>query len=173
MGTTEIGSLNASGDPGTKHVQLKLEVVVVPVSDVDRAKRFYAQLGWRLDADFAFEDGFRVVQFTPPGSPASVQFGALLTSAAPGSAQNNYLVVSDVQAGCNDLVALGIEVSGPFHAATPGAQFQAGSSATPESGLAPDRASYGSYASFNDPDGNRWLLQEITTRLPGRVDDEG
>jgi catechol 2,3-dioxygenase-like lactoylglutathione lyase family enzyme len=172
MGTTEIGGPNASSDVGAKHLQLRLEVVVIPVSDVDRAKEFYEKLGWRLDADFAFDDGFRVVQFTPPGSPASVQFGTMLTPATPGSAQNNYLVVSDIQAGRDELASLGDEVDGPFHAETPGAQFQAGAPSAPQAGPAPDRASYGSYATFSDPDGNRWLLQEITTRLPGRVDDE-
>src|SRR5262249_23446201 len=105
-------------------VDMKFEVVVIPVSDVDRAKQFYAKLGWRLDADFPFENGFRVVQFTPPGSGCSVQFGTKMTTAAPGSAQGLYLVVSNIQAARNDLASLGVEVSNVFHAETPGAQFQ-------------------------------------------------
>src|SRR6201987_3541213 len=105
-------------------VDLKLEVVVIPVSDVDRAKRFYTTLGWRLDADFAFDNGFRVVQFTPPGSGCSVQFGTRMTSATPGSAQGLYLIVSDIQSACKELVGRGIEVSDVFHAGAPGAQFQ-------------------------------------------------
>ena len=172
MSTTEVHSPDADSDAGAKHVALRLEAVVIPVSDVDRAKRFYTSLGWRLDADFSFDNGFRVVQFTPPGSPASVQFGTKLTSAAPGSTQNTYLVVSDIEAACDELVALGVDVSGPFHAENPGAPFDAGITTGVVAGLAPDRASYGSYAAFSDPDGNRWLLQEITVRLPGRVEDE-
>ncbi|MGO9735740.1 VOC family protein, partial [Mycobacterium sp.] len=116
MSTTEVHSPTATGDVGAKHVALRLEAVVIPVSDVDRARRSYLKLGWRLDADFPFDNGFRVVQLTPPGSPASVQFGTKLTSAAPGSAQNNYLVVSDIEAARDELVGLGLDVSGPFHA---------------------------------------------------------
>ncbi len=151
-------------------VDLKLEAVVIPVADVDRAKEFYTRLGWRLDADFAFDNGFRVVQFTPPGSGCSVQFGVNMTSAAPGSAQGLYLIVSDVDAARDDLVAQGADVSDVFHPASPGAQFQPDGSAGRASGPAPDHASYSSFATFRDPDGNGWLLQEITTRLPGRVD---
>ena len=172
MSTTEAHSQNATGDASAKHVEMRMEVVVIPVADVDRAKQFYAKLGWRLDADFPFDNGFRVVQFTPPGSPTSVQFGANLTSAAPGSAQNTYLVVSDIEAARDELVALGVDVSGPFHAEKPGAQFAAGIATGTVDGPSPDHASYGSYAAFSDPDGNRWLLQEITVRLPGRVDGE-
>ena len=172
MSTTEAQSSNAVADRSARRLAFALEAVAIPVSDVDRAKRFYTMLGWRIDADFAFDNGFRVVQFTPPGSPASVQFGAKLTSAAPGSAQNTYLVVSDIEAACAELVALGVDVSGPFHAENPGAQFDAGITTGVVAGPAPDHASYGSYAAFSDPDGNRWLLQEITVRLPGRVDDE-
>ena len=149
-------------------IDLKLEVVVIPVSDVDRAKRFYGSLGWRPDADFAFDNGFRVVQFTPPGSACSVQFGAKMTSAAPGSAQGNYLIVSDVQAARDELVARGVKISEVFHAGTPGAQFQPDGTNGRVRGPAPDHATYRSFATFNDPDGNGWLLQEITTRLPGR-----
>jgi catechol 2,3-dioxygenase-like lactoylglutathione lyase family enzyme len=172
MSTTQVHSPNVTGEVSAKNVALRLEAVVIPVSDVDRAKQFYLKLGWRLDADFPFDNGFRVVQLTPPGSPASVQFGTKLTSAAPGSAQNNYLVVSDIEAARDELVGLGLDVSGPFHAENPGAQFDAGITTGAVAGPAPDRASYGSYAAFSDPDGNRWLLQEVTVRLPGRVDDE-
>jgi catechol 2,3-dioxygenase-like lactoylglutathione lyase family enzyme len=151
-------------------VDLKLEVVAIPVSDVDRAKEFYDGLGWRLDADFPFDNGFRVVQFTPPGSGCSIQFGANLTSAAPGSAQGLYLIVSDIEAAREDLAAHGVEVSEVFHAETPGAQFQRRDTSGRLSGPAPDHESYGSFATFSDPDGNCWLLQEVTTRLPGRID---
>ena len=151
---------------------MNLEVVVIPVSDVDRTKEFYAKLGWRLDADFRFDNGFRVVQFTPPGSGCSVQFGTKITSAAPGSTQGTYLIVSDIDAARNQLVARGVEVSDVFHAVTPGAQFQPVGNSGRVSGPAPDRASYGSFATFADPDGNGWLLQEITTRLPGRIEAE-
>jgi len=148
-------------------VDMKLEVVVIPVTDVDRAKDFYAGLGWRLDADFPFDNGFRVVQFTPPGSGCSVQFGTKMTSAGPGSAQGLYLIVSDADAARKDLVARGIEVSEVFHSGTPGAQFQIDGSGR-ISGPAPEHATYNSFATFRDPDGNGWLFQEITTRLPGR-----
>jgi len=147
---------------------LKLEVVVIPVSDVDRAKRFYGSLGWRQDADFAFDNGFRVVQLTPPGSGCSVQFGTKMTSAAPGSAQGNYLIVSDITAARDELAAHNVNVSEVFHPGTPGAQFQPDGTAGRVSGPAPDHATYRSFATFSDPDGNGWLLQEITTRLPGR-----
>jgi catechol 2,3-dioxygenase-like lactoylglutathione lyase family enzyme len=143
-------------------------VVVIPVADVDRAKEFYQRLGWRLDADFPFDNGFRVVQFTPPGSGTSVQFGTKMTSAAPGSAQGLYLVVSDIAAARGQLAAGGAEVSEVFHPGTPGAQFAPDASGQVR-GRAPDGASYGSFATFADLDGNRWLLQEVTTRLPGRV----
>jgi predicted enzyme related to lactoylglutathione lyase len=151
-------------------VDLKLEAIVIPVADVDRAKVFYGNLGWRLDADFAFDNGFRVVQFTPPGSPASVQFGTNITSATPGSAGGLYLVVSDVAAARDELVARGAEVSEVFHAETPGAQFQPDGTSGRVSGPAPEHGSYSTFATFSDPDGNGWLLQEVTTRLPGRID---
>ena len=153
---------------GPESVDLKLEVVVLPVSDVDRAKSFYARLGWQLDADFAFDNGFRVVQFTPPGSGCSIQFGTNITTAAAGSAQGLYLVVSEIVAARDELAARGAKVSEVFHVTTPGAQFQRDSSAGRASGPAPGHASYGSFATFNDQDGNSWLLQEIKTRLPGR-----
>jgi catechol 2,3-dioxygenase-like lactoylglutathione lyase family enzyme len=140
-------------------MDMKLEVVVIPVSDVERAKRFYGGLGWRLDADVAAGDGFRVVQFTPPGSPASIHFGKGVTSAPPGSAQNLYLVVSDIEAARAELVGHGVDVSELLHRTRNGFV----------SGPDPERRSYATFASFSDPDGNRWLLQEITDRLPGRV----
>jgi catechol 2,3-dioxygenase-like lactoylglutathione lyase family enzyme len=152
------------------NADLKLEVVVIPVSDADRAKEFYGRLGWRLDADFPFDNGFRVVQFTPPGSGCSVQFGAKISSAAPGSAQGLYLIVSDIAAARDQLAARGAQVSDVFHPGAPGAQFEPSGGSGRVSGPAADRQSYSSFATFSDPDGNTWLLQEITTRLPGRVD---
>jgi catechol 2,3-dioxygenase-like lactoylglutathione lyase family enzyme len=141
---------------------MKLEVVVIPVSDVDRAKRFYGDLGWRLDADFVVGDAFRVVQYTPPGSPCSIHFGIGITSAAPGSARGLYLVVPDIQSARAELVDRGVHVGELFHRAGPGQP--------PVSGLDPERRSYFTYATFSDPDGNEWLLQEVTTRFPGRID---
>ena len=152
----------------TAEIDLKLEVVVLPVSDVDRSKRFYESLGWRLDADFPFDNGFRVVQLTPPGSGCSIQFGTKITTAPPGSAQGLYLIVSDIDAARDELAARGADLSGVFHAGAPGAQFQPGDKSARISGAAPDHASYFSFATFRDPDGNTWLLQEIKTRLPGR-----
>ena len=151
-------------------VDLKLEVVVIPVSDVDGAKKFYENLGWRLDADFPFDNGFRVVQFTPPGSGCSVQFGTNITSAAPGSAHGLYLIVSDIEAAREELVSRGVAVSEVFHPGTPGAQFQPEGAGGRVRGPAPDHGTYRSFATFSDPDGNGWLLQEVTTRLPGRID---
>jgi catechol 2,3-dioxygenase-like lactoylglutathione lyase family enzyme len=171
MSMTEVRGSDASGAGSAKN-DLKLEVVVIPVSDVDRAKEFYTELGWRLDADFPFDNGFRVVQFTPPGSGCSLQFGANITSAAPGSAQNMYLIVSDIQAARDELADRGVEVSEVFHPGAPGAQFRPDGTSDRVSGPAPDHATYFSFATFRDPDGNAWLLQEITTRLPGRVDAE-
>ncbi len=152
-----------------RSIDMKLEAVVIPVADVDRAKKFYGSLGWRLDADFPFDNGFRVVQFTPPGSGCSVQFGSKITSAAPGSARGLYLIVSGIAAARDQLVACGAKVSEVFHAGAPGAQFQPDGGGR-VAGPAPDHASYSSFVTFSDPDGNGWLLQEITTRLPGRVD---
>jgi len=149
---------------------MKLEVAVIPVADVDRAKAFYAGLGWRLDADLAFDNGFRAVQFTPPGSGCSIQFGTNMTSAAPGSAQGLYLIVDDIEAARDELAARGVEIGQVFHAGTPGAQFRNDGKDGRLSGPAPDHASYRSFDTFSDPDGNGWLLQEVTTRLPGRVD---
>ena len=168
MSITETRNEHVAAIPIVATVDLKLEVVVIPVSDVDRAKRFYGSLGWRLDADFAFDNDVRVVQFTPPGSECSIQFGTKVTSATPGSAQNLYLVVSDIDAARGELVDCGARVSEVFHPATPGAQFQPEGTSGRASGPAPDHASYRSFATFSDPDGNGWLLQEIRTRLPGR-----
>lgn len=158
---------------GSAATDQKLEVVVIPVADVDRAKQFYGSLGWRLDADFPFDNGFRVVQLTPPGSGCSVQFGTKMTAAAPGSAENSYLVVSDIEATRSDLAKRGVEVSEVFHPGAPGAQFQADETSGRVSGPASDRGSYGSFATFRDPDGNKWLLQEVTKRLPGRIATTG
>src|ERR1700758_3431226 len=155
---------------GATDVDLKFEAVVIPVADADRSKEFYGRLGWRLDADFSFDNGFRVVQFTPPGSGCSVQFGTKITWAAPGSALGLSLVVADIKAARDQLAGLGADVSEVFHPGTPGAQFQPGDGSDRVSGPAPDRQSYGSFATLSDPDGNTWLLQEITARLPGRVD---
>jgi catechol 2,3-dioxygenase-like lactoylglutathione lyase family enzyme len=147
---------------------LKLEVVIIPVADVERAKRFYGGLGWRLDADFAGADDFRVIQFTPPGSLCSIQFGKGITPgapAAPGSARGMYLVVSDIEATRAELVTLGVEVSEILHRVALGPPRLKGPH--------PEHRSYASFASFSDPDGNSWLLQEVTARLPGRVDTAG
>ena len=169
MCATEVSGSDVGGTASDGQVDLKLEVVVIPVSDVDRAKAFYAGLGWRLDADFRFDNGFRVVQFTPPGSSGSFQFGTNMTAAAPGSAQGLYLIVSDIEAARDELAADGVEVSEVFHAETPGAQFQSDGTGRAR-GPAPDHQSYNSFATFSDPDGNGWLLQEVTARLPGRID---
>ena len=154
-------------------VDMKFEIVVIPVSDVDRAKEFYARLGWRLDADFDSGKDFRVIQFTPPGSGCSIIFGKSVTAAAPGSAQGLYLIVSDIEAARKDLLARGIEVSEAFHDASgvydgPDEPYLFGRQRV--SGPDAQHASYRSFASFSDPDGNGWLFQEITTRLPGRID---
>ncbi len=166
MSSAEVSSDGGSGTPAQTS-DLKLEVVVLPVSDAEAAKAFYGGLGWRLDADIASGDDFRVIQYTPPGSGCSVQFGTNLTAAAPGSAQGLYLVVSDIAAARDELAALGVDVSDVFHEGAPGARFHDPGRVA---GPSPDRDTYGSFATFSDPDGNGWLLQEITTRLPGRVD---
>ncbi len=162
----------ASETPKARTVDMKFEIVVIPVSDIDRAKRFYGGLGWRLDADFAAGDDFRVIQFTPPGSECSVIFGKNVTAAAPGSAHGLYLIVSDIEAARDELLGRGVEISEVFHDA--GGVY----AGTDEpylfgelrvSGPDPEHRSYRSFASFGDPDGNGWLLQEITARLPDRV----
>jgi catechol 2,3-dioxygenase-like lactoylglutathione lyase family enzyme len=147
-------------------MHFKLEVIVLPVNDVDRAKAFYESLGWRLDADVPGDGGFRVVQLTPPGSPASIIFGSDVTAAAPGSSQGLYLVVDDIEAAREDLVACGVNVSEVYHDA--GGVFEHAGTEHRLPGPDPNRTSYSSFASFDDPDGNRWVLQEITERLPGR-----
>lgn len=150
-------------------MHMKLEVVVIPVSDVDRAKDFYTALGWRLDADITPDEGYRVVQLTPPGSPASVTFGTSVTNQRPGSAQGLQLVVDDIEAAREELARRGAEPSEVFHDVT-GVFHHAGTYARLP-GPDPRRTSYGSFLSFDDPDGNGWFVQEITTRLPGRVDE--
>ena len=165
MSSTEVRGGKASSGASATKVDLKLEVVIIPVSDVDRSKRFYESLGWRLDADFVVGDDFRIVQFTPPGSGCSIGFGKGVTAVAPGSAKGLELVASDIEAARAELVGRGVDVSEVFH----GSPF---SPAGRISGPDPERGSYKSYASFEDPDGNLWLLQEVTVRLPGRVDSD-
>jgi catechol 2,3-dioxygenase-like lactoylglutathione lyase family enzyme len=162
MSTSAVRGKDASGGP---QVAMKFEVVIIPVSDVGRAKEFYGKLGWRLDADFVIGDDFRVIQFTPPGSGCSVQFGKNVTTAVPGTAKG-LLIVPNIEAAREELVAAGIEVSEVFHANSPAA----GAERVKVSGPDPEHRSYRSLASFHDPDGNGWILQEVTTRLPGRVD---
>jgi catechol 2,3-dioxygenase-like lactoylglutathione lyase family enzyme len=169
MSSTDASSNDASGIPSVENVDMKLEVVVLPVSDVDRAKEFYGSLGWRLDADVAVGDELRLIQMTAQGSGCSVQFGTNLTAAKPGSAQGLYLIVSDIEAVREELLARGVEVSEVFHEQTLGDRFRTATNGR-VSGPAPDRGSYGSFASFRDPDDNGWLFQEVTTRLPGRID---
>jgi catechol 2,3-dioxygenase-like lactoylglutathione lyase family enzyme len=174
MTSTQVRRNTAGESPGVRAVDMKLEVVVIPVADVDRAKSFYGKLGWRLDADFAGED-WRVVQFTPPGSGCSVIFGRNVTAAAPGSAQGLYLIVSDIEAARAELLRCGVRVSEVFH---DGGDVHAGADEPflfgrlRVGGPDPEHRSYRSYASFSDPDGNGWLLQEVTERLPGRVDGD-
>jgi catechol 2,3-dioxygenase-like lactoylglutathione lyase family enzyme len=173
MSSTQARSETATQTPKARGVDMKFEIVVIPVSDVDRAKQFYGGLGWRLDADFAAGDDYRVIQFTPPGSGCSVIFGKNVTAAAPGSAQGLYLIVSDIEATRNELLGRGVEVSDVFH---DGGGVYAGRDEPylfgriRVSGQDPEHRSYRSFASFRDPDGNGWLFQEITARLPGRVD---
>jgi catechol 2,3-dioxygenase-like lactoylglutathione lyase family enzyme len=163
MSTTDVRSADAPGSDRVGNVDKKLEVVIIPVADVDRAKRFYDRLGFRLDADFAVGDAFRIVQFTPPGSSCSIGFGTGVTAAPAGSAGGLELIVSDIVAARRELVDRGVVVSEVFH----GSPFDP---AARISGPDPGRQSYRSYAAFQDPDGNAWLLQEVTTRLPGRID---
>jgi predicted enzyme related to lactoylglutathione lyase len=167
MSTTETRTGDPASGPATDTIDKKLEVVVIPVSDVDRAKTFYETLGWRLDADVATGDDFRVIQFTPPGSACSVIFGRNVSAAVPGSAQGLHLVVADIDAARAELIARGVEPSPVFHDA--GGVFHHGGNQARVVGPAPDHGSYGSFASFSDPDGNGWVFQEITTRLPGRL----
>ncbi len=168
--STVDGQSAPGGSPRSQPADLKLEAVVIPVADADRSKAFYAGLGWRLDADFSFENGFRVVQFTPPGSQCSVQFGTHITGAPPGSAYGLYLIVSDIEAERVELASRGAPVSGVFHSGAPGAQLDPEGTGGRVNGPDPDHTSYNSFATFEDPDGNSWLLQEVTDRLPGRID---
>jgi catechol 2,3-dioxygenase-like lactoylglutathione lyase family enzyme len=173
MSTADVRSDDGTNNASAARVDMKFEIVVIPVSDVDRAKEFYARLGWRLDADYDNGKDFRVLQFTPPGSGCSVIFGRNVTAAAPGSAKGLYLIVSDIEATRNELLGRGIEVSEAFHDASgvydgPDEPYLFGRRRV--SGADPERRSYRSFASFHDPDGNGWLFQEITTRLPGRID---
>jgi catechol 2,3-dioxygenase-like lactoylglutathione lyase family enzyme len=173
MSTTEVLSKDATRDARVARVDTKLEIVVIPVSNIDRAKEFYGRLGWRLDADYDNGADFRVIQFTPPGSGCSVIFGKNVTAAVPGSTQGLYLIVSDIEAARKELLGRGVAISEAFHDA-------GGVYAGPDqpylfgrlrvSGPDPEHRSYRTFASFSDPDGNGWLLQEITTRLPGRID---
>ncbi len=166
MDDVDVTSASAAVSPPVKAGEVKLEVVVLPVSDVDRAKRFYEGLGWRLDADLAVDDGYRVVQLTPPGSACSIIFGDGVTSAPPGSCDGLQLTVYDIDEARADLAGRGVNVSEPFHDVT-GVFHHAGTEGR-MTGPAPGRADYGSFATFSDPDGNGWLLQEIKMRLPGR-----
>jgi catechol 2,3-dioxygenase-like lactoylglutathione lyase family enzyme len=171
--TAELQSAGAAIEASVPNLDMKFEIVVIPVSDVDRAKAFYAALGWRLDADFDNGKDFRIIQFTPPGSGCSVIFGRNVTAAAPGSAQGLYLIVDDIAAARANLLARGVQVSEVFHGA--GDAFTGADPAylfgtIRVSGPDPEHRSYRSFASFSDPDGNGWLFQEITTRLPGRID---
>jgi catechol 2,3-dioxygenase-like lactoylglutathione lyase family enzyme len=173
MSTKPVRINDATSDAKAAPVGMKFEIVVIPVSDVDRAKEFYGRLGWRLDADYDSGKDFRVIQFTPPGSGCSVIFGKNVTAAAPGSAEGLYLIVSDIEAARKELLDCGVEISEVFHGAS---DVYAG---TDEpylfgrirvNGPDPEHRSYRSFASFRDPDGNGWLFQELTMRLPGRID---
>ncbi|MBJ7401948.1 MAG: glyoxalase [Bradyrhizobium sp.] len=176
MAKLEIDREAEKRTPASHSADLKLEVVVIPVSDVDRSKAFYERLGWRLDADFASGDGWRVVQFTPPGSACSVIFGRNVTSAPPGSTRGLYLIVSELETARNELIERGIAVSEAFHG---GGDVHIGADdpylfgSVRIGGVDPQRGSYSSFASFSDPDGNGWFLQEVTTRLPGRIESNG
>jgi catechol 2,3-dioxygenase-like lactoylglutathione lyase family enzyme len=162
MSSTELSSGNGTDASAATAVSMRFEVAVLPVGDVDRAKAFYQGLGWRLDADFPIDEHYRIVQLTPPGSPASIQFGTGLTTLAPGSMKDMYLIVENLDAARDALIGHSVDVSEIWHGrgVGPGGHVP---------GPAPQHTSYGSFASFSDPDGNRWLLQEITERLPGRV----
>lgn len=161
MSIAELDNVAAVAVGSAPGLDMKLEVIVIPVADVERAMRFYAKLGWRLDVDFDKGEAFRGVQFTPPGSSCSIHFGRGITSATPGSAHGLFLVVPDIEAARDHLLALGVDVSEVFHRA-PGE--------APVSGPHPERRSYASFVTFRDPDGNTWLVQEVTARAPGRVD---
>jgi catechol 2,3-dioxygenase-like lactoylglutathione lyase family enzyme len=168
MSTKEVSQDEETKSTSARGPDMKLEVVVIPVSDVDRAKAFYSSLGWRLDADRAAGDNFRLVQFTPPGSGSSIQFGVNLTPAAAGSAKAMLLAVSDIEAARSELIARGVDASQVFHCET-GTACRFSSIGARVTGPHPERLSYYSFVSFSDPDGNGWLLQEVTKRLAGRV----
>jgi catechol 2,3-dioxygenase-like lactoylglutathione lyase family enzyme len=173
MSQTGASLSQQKSDPKVGAADMKLEVIVIPVSDVDRAKEFYRKLGWRLDADHGSGTDFRILQFTPTGSGCSIIFGKNITAAAPGSAQGLYLIVSDIAAARAELLDRGVEISDVFHGAGdihvgPDEPYLFGRQRT--TGRDPEQRSYRSFASFHDPDGNGWLLQEVTTRLPGRID---
>ncbi len=167
MSSTQLSTESPTESPRAASVAMRLEVAVLPVGDVDRAKAFYEGLGWRLDADLTVDDGYRVIQFTPPGSPASMIFGQGTTTMAPGAMQDLMLVVDDIDAARDELIGRGAEVSEIWHDAT--GIFHHGGTAARVSGPDPEGHSYASFASFSDPDGNGWVLQEIKERLPGRV----
>jgi catechol 2,3-dioxygenase-like lactoylglutathione lyase family enzyme len=171
--TDEVQANEAASEASFAKVDMKFEIVVIPVSDVDRAKDFYARLGWRLDADYDNGNDFRVIQFTPSGSGCSVIFGKNVTAAAPGSAQGLYLIVADIEAARDNVLRRGVKISEVFHGASdvyagPDEPYLFGRIRV--NGPDPEHRSYRSFASFSDPDGNGWLLQELTTRLPGRID---
>ena len=166
MSTTELNTATATQVPEKRSIDLKLEVVILPVSNAGRTKQFFASLGWREDADFVFTEDFRVLQFTPPGSEASLIFGTGVTTAVPGSVGSLLLAVDDIEAARAELIERGVDVSEVFH----GTAFSADRERRVP-GPDPERKSYSSFASFSDPDGNEFLLQEVTSRLPGRVDE--
>ena len=171
--TYEVQANDAASEASVARVDMKFEIVVIPVSDVDRAKEFYMRLGWRLDADYDNGKDFRVIQFTPSGSGCSVIFGKNVTAAAPGSAQGLYLIVADIEAARDNVLRRGVKISEVFHGASdvyagPDEPYLFGRIRV--NGPDPEHRSYRSFASFSDPDGNGWLFQEITTRLPGRID---
>jgi catechol 2,3-dioxygenase-like lactoylglutathione lyase family enzyme len=174
--TQEVRANDTASEPSVAKVDMKFEIVVIPVSDIDRAKEFYGRLGWRLDADYDNGKDFRVIQFTPPGSGCSVIFGKNVTAAAPGSAQGLYLIVADIEAARDDLLRRGVKIGEVFHGggdvyAGPDQPYLLGRIRA--NGPDPEHRSYRSFASFSDPDGNGWLFQEIRTRLPGRIDATG
>ncbi len=171
MSTTDIRSDDATATASVATVDMKLEVIVIPVSDVDRAKQFYERLGWRLDGDFRDPSGKGGVQMTPKGSGCSIQFGTNMTSLQPGSAEALHLIVTDIEAANDDLVARGVETSGVFHCES-GYSCRFPGNDPPVPGPHPERGTYGSFLTFSDPDGNGWILQEVTTRFPGRVEGE-
>jgi predicted enzyme related to lactoylglutathione lyase len=166
MNDVQIESKFAADTPRSSPVEMKFELLVIPVSDIDRTKRFYSDLGWRLDIDFVSGDDYRVIQFTPPGSESSVMFGKNVTAAKPGSADGMHLIVADIEAARKDLICRGVEVSEAFHDV--GGVFHHSNGKGIATGPNPQRKSYASYATFSDPDGNRWQVQEITARLPGK-----